>query len=149
MMQFFHLVNTKVSLVIAYAAFNLPFVVWMMRGFFIEIPKELEEAAMVDGSTRMVALWKIILPIAKSGIIATAIFTLIMSWNEFLFALILTQTRASATLSIGVASRVTEYEILWGQMSAAGVIAITPVLIFAFLVQKYLVRGMSFGAIKG
>ena len=70
---------------IAYTAFNLPFVVWMMRGFFIEIPKELEEAAMVDGSTRMVALWKIILPIAKSGIIATAIFTLIMSWNEFLF----------------------------------------------------------------
>jgi len=149
MMQFFHLVNTKVSLVIAYTAFNLPFVVWMMRGFFIEIPKELEEAAMVDGSTRMVALWKIILPIAKSGIIATAIFTLIMSWNEFLFALILTQTRVSATLPIGVASRVTQYEILWGQMSAAGVITITPVLIFAFLVQKYLVRGMSFGAVKG
>ncbi len=149
MMKALHLVNTKIGLVIAYSAFNLPFVVWMMRGFFIEIPKELEEAAMVDGASRMLAFRRIILPIAKPGLIATAIFTMIMSWNEFMFALILSQTRDAATLPIGIASRVTQYEIQWGPMSAGGVIAVIPVLVFAFAVQRYLVRGMSFGAIKG
>ncbi len=149
MMRVLHLVNTRIGLVIAYAAFNLPFVVWMMRGFFVEIPKELEEAAMVDGASRMLAFRRIILPIAKPGIIATAIFTLIMSWNEFMFALILSQTRDAATLPIGIASQVTQYEIRWGPMSAGGVIAVVPVLIFAFIVQRHLVRGMSFGAIKG
>lgn len=149
MMKALHLVNTKIGLVVAYSAFNLPFVVWMMRGFFIEIPKELEEAAMVDGASRMLAFRRIILPIAKPGLIATAIFTMIMSWNEFMFALILSQTRDAATLPIGIASRVTQYEIQWGPMSAGGVIAVVPVLVFAFAVQRYLVRGMSFGAIKG
>ena len=145
----FNLVNTKTGLIIAYTAFNLPFAVWMMRGFFAEIPKELEDAAMVDGYSRMGAFWHIIIPIARPGIIATAIFILIMSWNEFLFALILAQTRIAATLPIGVASNVTQYQILWGRLSASGVIAMAPVLIFAFLVQKHLVRGMSMGAIKG
>jgi multiple sugar transport system permease protein len=149
MMRVLHLVNTRIGLVIAYSAFNLPFVVWMMRGFFIEIPKELEEAAMVDGASRMLAFRKIIIPIAKPGLVATAIFTMIMSWNEFMFALILSQTRDAATLPIGIASRVTQYEIQWGPMSAGGVIAVIPVLIFAFIVQRHLVRGMSFGAIKG
>ncbi|MBW8003492.1 MAG: carbohydrate ABC transporter permease [Planctomycetes bacterium] len=149
MMRFFHLLNTRMGLVIAYTAFNLPFVVWMMRGFFMEIPEELEEAAMVDGDSRMSAFRRIILPIAKPGLVATSIFTLILSWNEFLFALILSQTRSAATLPIGVASTVTQYEIKWGEMSAAGVIAVVRVLIFAFVVQKHLVRGMSFGAIKG
>ena len=98
MMKFLHLLNSRIGLIIAYAAFNLPFVVWMMKGFFQEIPQELEEAAMVDGDSRMTAFVRIILPIAKPGLIATAIFTLIMSWNEFMFALILSQTRAAATL---------------------------------------------------
>ncbi len=149
MMRALHLVNTRIGLVIAYAAFNLPFVVWMMRGFFVEIPKELEEAAMVDGASRMMAFRRIVLPIAKPGLVATAIFTMIMSWNEFMFALILSQTRSAATLPIGIASRVTQYEIQWGPMSAGGVIAVVPVLVFAFIVQRHLVRGMSFGAIKG
>jgi len=149
MMRFFGLVNTRIGLILAYSAFNLPFVVWMMRGFFMEIPKELEEAAMVDGDSRMTAFRRIILPIAKPGLVATAVFTMILSWNEFLFALILSQTRAAATLPIGIASTVTQYEIKWGQMSAAGVIAVVPVLVFAFIVQRHLVRGMSFGAIKG
>ena len=109
MMKFLHLLNSRIGLIIAYAAFNLPFVVWMMKGFFQEIPQELEEAAMVDGDSRMTAFVRIILPIAKPGLIATAIFTLIMSWNEFMFALILSQTRAAATLPIGIASRVTQY----------------------------------------
>ncbi len=149
MLRLFHLINSRTGLIIAYTAFNLPFAVWMMRGFFAEIPKELEDAAMVDGYSRMGAFWNIIIPIARPGIIATAIFILIMSWNEFLFALILAQTKVSATLPIGVASNVTQYQILWGRLSASGVIAMAPVLIFAFLVQKHLVRGMSMGAIKG
>ena len=148
-MRVLGLVNTKLGLGIAYTGFNLPFVVWMMRGFFQEIPPELEEAAMVDGGTRMMAFRRISLPLVAPGLAATAIFTLIVSWNEFLFALILTQTKASQTLPIGIAANVGQYKILWGPMSASGVAAIVPVLLFAFLVQRYLVRGMSFGAIKG
>jgi len=108
LMRFFNLVNTRIGLILAYAAFNLPFVVWMMRGFFMEIPKELEEATMVDGDSRMSAFRRIILPVAKPGLVATAVFTMILSWNEFLFALILSQTRAAATLPIGIASTVTQ-----------------------------------------
>jgi len=149
LMRFLGLVNTRLGLVIAYAAFNIPFVVWMMRGFFVEVPKDLEEVAMVDGCSRMRAFLRISLPLVVPGIVATAIFTIILSWQEFLFALILTQTASSATLPILVSSQVTQYQILWGQMSAAGTITMVPVLVFAFAVQRYLVRGMSFGAIKG
>ncbi len=149
LMRFLGLVNTRLGLVIAYTAFNIPFVVWMMRGFFVEIPKDLEEVAMVEGCSRMRAFWNISLPLVVPGLAATSIFTIILSWQEFLFALILTQTSASSTLPILVSSQVTQYQILWGQMSAAGTITMVPVLIFAFSVQRYLVRGMSFGAIKG
>jgi multiple sugar transport system permease protein len=149
LMRFLGLVNTRLGLVIAYTAFNIPFVVWMMRGFFVEVPKDLEEVAMVDGCSRMRAFRTISLPLVVPGLAATAIFTLILSWQEFLFALILTQTSASSTLPILVSSQVTQYQILWGQMSAAGTITMLPVLVFAFSVQRYLVRGMSFGAIKG
>jgi multiple sugar transport system permease protein len=149
LMRFLGLVNTRLGLVLAYSAFNIPFVVWMMRGFFVEVPRDLEEVAMVDGCSRMRAFRSISLPIVVPGIAATAIFTIILSWQEFLFALILTQTSASATLPILVSSQVTQYQILWGQMGAAGTITMVPVLVFAFSVQKYLVRGMSFGAIKG
>ncbi len=149
LMRVLGLVNTRLGLVIAYAAFNMPFVVWMMRGFFVEVPRDLEEVAMVDGCSRMHAFLRISLPLVVPGIVATAIFTVILSWQEFLFALILTQTSVSATLPILVSSQVTQYQILWGQMSAAGTITMAPVLVFAFLVQRYLVRGMSFGAVKG
>ncbi len=149
LMRALGLVNTRLGLVLAYTAFNIPFVVWMMRGFFVELPKDLEEVAMVDGCSRMRAFFSISLPLVVPGIAATGIFTIILSWQEFLFALILTQTSASSTLPILVSSQVTQYQILWGQMGAAGTITMVPVLIFAFSVQRYLVRGMSFGAIKG
>ncbi len=149
MMRDLQLLNTRTSLIILYTGFNLPFVVWMMRGFFVEIPRELEEAAMVDGDTRMGALRRVLLPLVAPGLAATAIFCLIISWNEFLFALVLTQTDAAMTLPVGIAGRVTQYEIKWGVMSAAGVVAMLPILIFAMAVQKYLVRGLSLGAVKG
>src|ERR1043166_3597647 len=144
-----HLVNTRLSLVIVYTGFNLPFVVWMMRGFFAEIPRDLEEAAMVDGDSRMGALRRVVLPLVTPGLAATAVFCLIISWNEFLFALVLTQTDAAMTLPVGIAGRVTQYGIKWGAMSAAAVVAMIPILAFALAVQKYLVRGLSLGAVKG
>jgi multiple sugar transport system permease protein len=149
MMRDLRLLNTIASLVIVYTALNLPFVVWMMRGFFRELPKELEEAAMVDGDSRLGALVRVILPLVTPGLAATAVFCLIVSWNEFLLALVLTQTDASMTLPVGIAGRVTQYEIKWGVMSAAGVVAMIPILAFAMAVQRYLVRGLSLGAVKG
>jgi multiple sugar transport system permease protein len=149
MLRSLGLINSLAGLALVYTGFNLPFVVWMMRGFFQEIPKEIEEAALLDGETRVGALWRIVLPLVRPGLAATAVFCLIVAWNEFLFALILTQTQAAMTLPVGIASRVTQYEIKWGAMSAAGVVAMLPVLVFAAAVQKYLVRGLSLGAVKG
>jgi len=143
------LVNTRLSLVIVYTGFNLPFVVWMMRGFIAEVPRDLEEAAMVDGDSRLGALRRVVLPLVAPGLAATAVFCLIVSWNEFLFALVLTQTDEAMTLPVGIAGRVTQYGIKWGAMSAAAVVAMIPILAFALSVQKYLVRGLSLGAVKG
>lgn len=148
MMRDLRLLNTIPALIIIYTGFNLPFVVWMMRGFFEELPRDLEEAAMIDGDSRLGALVRVIIPLVAPGLAATAIFCLITSWNEFLFALVLTQTDASITLPVGIAGRVTQYEIQWGAMSAAGVVAMIPILVFAMAVQRYLVRGLSLGAVK-
>ena len=149
MMRDLRLLNTKTSLIVVYTAFNLPFVVWMMRGFFAEVPRDLEEAALVDGDSRLGALVRVVLPLVTPGLAATAVFCLIVSWNEFLFALVLTQTDAAMTLPVGIAGRVTQYEIKWGVMSAAGAVAMMPILIFALAMQRYLVRGLSLGAVKG
>ena len=146
---FFDLLNTKTALVIAYTAFNLPFATWMMKSYFQDLPVELEEAAMVDGDTRWGAFLRVALPLARPGLAATAIFCLIISWNEFLLALIITLTEQSQTLPIGIAGRVTQYNTYWGEISAAGFMACVPIMIFAFIVQKHLVRGLSFGAVKG
>lgn len=143
------LLNTRLALASIYTSFNLPLVVWMMRGFFEEVPVELEEAALVDGMTRFGAFLRIAVPLASPGIAATAIFCLIVAWNEFLFALVLAQTNASMTMPVGIAAQVTQYEIRWGAMSAAGVLAMIPVLLFALIAQRYLVRGLSLGAVKG
>jgi multiple sugar transport system permease protein len=149
MMRDLRLLNTKASLIIVYTAFNLPFVVWMMRGFFAEVPRDLEEAALVDGDSRLGALVRVVLPLVSPGLAATAVFCLLVSWNEFLFALVLTQTDASMTLPVGIAGRVTQFEIKWGVMSAAAVVAMMPIMIFALAMQRYLVRGLSLGAVKG
>lgn len=147
--SFVNLLNTKTALVIAYTGFNLPFVIWMMKGYFQELPRELEESAMVDGDTRLGAFIRVLIPLARPGLAATAIFTLILSWNEFLFALIITETQTSNTLPIGIAGRITQYKTEWGEISAAGFASCIPIIIFAFIVQKHLVRGLSFGAVKG
>ena len=145
----FGLLNTKLAVVIAYTAFNLPFATWMMKSYFQDLPVELEEAAIVDGDTKWGAFLRVALPLARPGLAATAIFSLILAWNEFLLALILTQTEQSVTLPIGISGRVTQYTTYWGEISAAGFLASIPIMMFAFIVQRHLVRGLSFGAVKG
>jgi multiple sugar transport system permease protein len=142
------LLNTYTGMIIVYVGFTLPFTTWMMRAFIRDVPVDLEEAAMVDGDTRLTALLRIVLPLTAPGLVATAIFSLILVWNEFLFALIITTTSATITLPVGIAGFVSQFEVLWGQMSAVGTVAIIPILIFTFTVQRYLVRGLTLGAVK-
>ena len=149
MLRWANLLNSIAALIVLYTAFNLPFVAWMMRSFFEGVPADLEEAAMLDGQTRLGALWKVLLPVVRPGLAATAAFCLVIGWNEFLFALVVAQTDAAMTLPVGIAGRVTQYEIKWGAMSAAGVVAMLPVFLFAAAMQRYLVRGLSLGAVKG
>lgn len=149
MLRWVRLLNSVAALIVVYTVFNLPFVIWMMRSFFAEVPPDLEEAAMMDGETRLGALWRIVLPLARPGLAATAAFSLVIAWNEFLFAFLVAQTDAAMTLPVGIAGRVTQYEIKWGAMSAAGVVAMLPVFLFASAMQRYLVRGLSLGAVKG
>lgn len=142
------LIDTRQGLVLLYIAFNLPFAIWIMRGFFAEIPSELDDAAMVDGCTPWQAFTRVIMPLAAPGLAATAIFCMMFSWNEFLFALIISRAQ-SQTLPIGVMGFITQRGVLWGEMSAAATVIMTPMIVFTFLVQRYLIRGLTFGAVKG
>jgi len=146
--SFMKLIDTRIILIFSYLIFNVPFVAWMMKGFFDEIPRELEEAAMVDGCTTVQSLYKVILPVVLPGIVATSIFCVISSWNEFVYALFLTSIQAVTTPTI-VQSFLSIVGVVWGEMSAVGTMAVFPVLIFAIIVQKHMIRGLSFGAVKG
>ncbi|HEX9043909.1 MAG TPA: carbohydrate ABC transporter permease [Candidatus Limnocylindrales bacterium] len=142
-----HLIDNYASLVLAYLTFNLPFAVWMMRGFFLGVPPEVDEAAVIDGCSYFGAFFRAVLPLTYGGLAATAIFCMINSWNEFLFALILTG-RHTATLPVAIPQLLTPWGTFWGQIAAVGTVTTIPVLIFAFAVQRYLVRGMTGGAIQ-
>ena len=141
------LLNTHLAIIIAHTTFNLALVVWLMRGFFRMVPKEIEEAALIDGCSILEAFLRISLPLAAGGLTATAIFCIIMSWNEFLFAMILGGDRA-ATLTVAVPGLVTTRGTFWGQIAAVGTIITIPILVFSLVVQKHLVRGLTFGAIE-
>ena len=142
------LLNTQLSLIVIYATFNVTIVVWMMESFFREIPVDLEEAAMVDGDTRFTAFRRIVLPLAAPGLVATGIFAVITTYNEFLFALVLTSTPTAETMPVGAATLIGRINVDWGAMSAAGVIGALPIVIFSIFVQKHLVRGLTMGAVK-
>jgi multiple sugar transport system permease protein len=141
------LIDTRRGLIALYVAFNLSLVIWMMRGFFQEIPHSLEEAAQVDGASRLGAIWRVALPLVAPGLVATAILTLIFTWNEFLFALMLTSQNAR-TAPVAASLFVSYKEIAWGSLSAAGAVIVLPILIFALVVQRHLVRGLTAGAVK-
>ena len=145
--RFLHLLDKHIFLIIVYLSFNIPFTIWMMRGFVEDIPKELEESAWVDGCSRFQSLIKIVFPLTLPGLVATAIFCVIQSWNEFALAFFLTSFN-SRTVPTTVTFFLTVMGIIWGEMAAVGVVATIPILIFAILVQKYLIRGLTFGALK-
>ncbi len=142
------LVNSYVSVIVSHITFNLPFTVWMMRGFFAGVPTTLDEAAKIDGCNSFESFLYVVLPLVKGGLMATAIFCLINSWNEFLLALILTG-RDTATLPVAIPGLMTPIGTFWGQIAAVGTVTTLPVLIFALLVQKHMVRGLTGGAIQG
>jgi multiple sugar transport system permease protein len=142
--------DTLIGLIIAHTAFNVPFAVFSMGSYFQEIPKEVDEQAMVDGVTRLGAFLRIALPLAAPGVIATVILLFILSWNEFLMGLVLTGMNARpATVGTTVFLPTSARETMWAESSAAGVLLMAPVLAFALLLRKYLVRGLTLGAVRG
>jgi multiple sugar transport system permease protein len=145
--QDLHLLDTYPGLIIVYVAFGLPFAIWLLRGFLADVPVELEEAALLDGLSRLQIIWRIVVPVILPGIASTAIFTFVFTWNEYLMALMLTSFNA-VTVPVTIAKFVMPYTILWGDLSAAVMIQVVPMLIVVFLLQRHIVRGMSLGAVK-
>lgn len=142
------LYNHPLALVFVYTLANLPFGIWMLKGFMSEVPLELEEAAYVDGATRITSFRRILLPLIAPGLLASAVIIFAFSWSEFLFALILTSTRDAQTLPVGVQGLVTQFEIIWNEMAAAGVIAVSVPLLLMFLARRYVLAGLTFGVIR-
>lgn len=143
------LTNSLTGLVIVYSAFNAPFATFLMQSFFDAIPRELEEAAMIDGATRFGAFRRIILPLTLPGIAATGGFVFTAAWSELLFALMLNSSSQASTFPVGLLSFVSKFSVDFGQMMAAGVLALIPACLFFLLIQRYLVRGLTAGAVKG
>jgi multiple sugar transport system permease protein len=143
------LTNSLTGLIIIYTAYNVPFAAFLMQSFFDGIPKELEEAAMTDGATRFLALRQIILPLTLPGIAATLGFVFTAAWSELLFALMLNSKQDATTFPVGLLTFVSKFSVDFGQMMAAGVLALVPVCIFFFLIQRHLVQGLTAGAVKG
>jgi multiple sugar transport system permease protein len=145
---FFGLVDTFAGLILLYTAFNLPYVIWMMRGYILDIPRALEEAAMVDGYSRWQVLWKVVFPMSRAGLFATAIFTFVFAWNEFIFALVLTRTEVT-TYTVQVTHYFGGQSNFWAKIAAMSVLGTVPIFIVVAFMQRYLVRGISLGAVKG
>jgi multiple sugar transport system permease protein len=143
------LLDSKFGLALAYTSFLLPLFVWMMKGFFDAAPKELESAARIDGSTRFGAMARIVVPIARNGLVATSVFVAIAAWNEFLFALMLTTSQGARTWPVGLQLMVGEFQLPWGMLAAGGMISIVPVVVMFAIVQRAMVAGITAGAVKG
>ena len=148
MYRFVGLVDTHVGMILAYTVFNLPFAVWIMRDFFSSLPVDLEESALIDGASRMQAFRKIVLPLSTPGLVATFLFCMMFSWNDYLFALMLTFSRAS-TMPMYIAGEGTQtYGPQWWYLSALSLLAVAPMIVIAVLVERYITRGLVVGAIK-
>jgi multiple sugar transport system permease protein len=145
---YLHWVDSYLGLILLYTAFSLPYVIWMMRGYIEDIPIELEESALVDGLTRWQTFWKVVFPMARSGLFATAVFTFIFSWNEFIFALVLTRTEV-VTYTVQVTHYFGGQSNFWAKIAAMSVLGTIPVFVTVAIMQRFLVRGISMGAVKG
>jgi multiple sugar transport system permease protein len=142
-----NLLDSQISLILVYTSFNIGFATWVLRGFFNDIPVEVEESAMLDGLSRFGTFFRIVLPLSATAVFSTGILCLVFAWNEFLYALILTG-RASKTMPVVTAGFITDSGINWGMLTAAGTIIALPIIIIAIFVQRYIVRGLTFGAVK-
>ena len=144
-----HLLDTRLGLIVVYCSFATPFVLWIMGNYFQTIPRELEDAARVDGCTRIGALFRVILPLALPGLLSTALFAFLISWDEFLYALIFTSTNAAKTIPVPIAEFTGRFTTDFGLQAAGGIIAAVPPVLIALVFQRYIVGGLSAGAVKG
>lgn len=147
-MRDMRLLGTYASLIILDTVFDAAFVVWMMRSYFADVPKEMEEAALVDGASRFAAFWRVALPLSIPGVVAAAIYVIIFSWNDFLFALMLTSPETK-TIPLGILSSFSAVEINWGKMAVMCLFAIIPALVIALFLNRHFVQGATMGATKG
>jgi multiple sugar transport system permease protein len=143
-----NLLDTRLGLILVYAAFNLPFTIWMMKGFVDEVPSEYEDAAMLDGYSRFESFWRVTMPLLIPGIAATAVFALIFSWNEFVFSIFLITDPGTRTAPSAIAGLIGGTTIDWGLVAGSAMVFAVPVLVFAFLVRKHLVAGVTLGAVR-
>jgi multiple sugar transport system permease protein len=144
----FHLVNTWMALILVYAAFNMAFSIWILSSFFASIPIDIEEAAWIDGASRLQALRLVVLPIALPGLVTAFIFTFISAWNEFVIALTIESSPAHQPLTVGLESLIGQYQVQWQYLFAGSLIAIVPVVILFALIEKWLVSGLTAGSVK-
>ena len=143
------LIDSLRGLIIVYSALIMPFAVWIMRGYFLTIPGELEDAARIDGCTRLGALFRVVLPLSAPGLVATSLFCFLASWEEFLLALVFTSSPAAKTIPVAISEFVGRHAIDYGMMATGGVVAAIPPILIALIFQRYLMSGLTSGAVKG
>jgi multiple sugar transport system permease protein len=144
-----HLLDTRLGLIVVYCSFATPFVLWIMGNYFQTIPHELEDAARIDGCTRIGALFRVILPLARPGLLSTMLFAFLIAWDEFLYALVFTSTNASKTIPVAIAEFTGRFSTDFGLQAAGGILAALPPVLIALIFQRYIVGGLSAGAVKG
>lgn len=144
-----HLFDTLYGLIFTHSAFSIPFCIWMLRSYLMTVPPDMEEAAVIDGCTRLGAFMRITLPILAPAVTATALFSFLLSWNEYLFSLSFVTTDSMKTLPVGIALFIGRWSVRWGEIMSAGVIGIIPAIVLFLFLEKYIVRGLTAGAVKG
>ncbi|HKR98757.1 MAG TPA: carbohydrate ABC transporter permease, partial [Candidatus Dormibacteraeota bacterium] len=144
-----HLLNTRLGLIVVYCTFATPFVLWIMGNYFQTIPRDLEDAARIDGCSRIGALFRVVLPLSRAGLFSTMLFAFLIAWDEFLYALIFTSTTASKTIPVAIAEFTGRYTTDFGLQAAGGILAAVPPVLIAVVFQRYIVGGLSSGAVKG